>query len=183
MDRRKVQQCFAGLDYDFTAFDIDHFIVYVQQLRQRPIISQSFPFSAGISGLWLEMATVDFIIYQSRTHPIHQTHIRLHEVAHMLLDHPRQPIRDSLPAEMLRELTAAGTPSQTMRGHLRMREVNRRCNAFEEEAEYFVELLQRRVVKADRLSELTRTGTSIRSLARYVDGLPYAAKYPDDLQK
>ncbi len=180
MDRRKVQQCFEELDYDFTAFNIDHFVTYVQHRRRRPIISQPFPFSAGISGLWLETGQMDFIFFQSRTHPIHQTHIRLHEVAHMLLDHPRKPIAQLLPPEMVQQLTTPGARLHEMKGQLRSRTINRRSNVFEQEAECFVELVQGQVVKADRLAELTRPGTSIRALEPYIKGLPYAASRKND---
>lgn len=182
MDRCKVQQCFQELDYDFTDFNIDHFMMYVQHLRQRKIISQPYPFSAGISGLWLETRSVDFIFFQSRTHPIHQTHIRLHEVAHMLLDHPRKPITQLLPPEMLKELAQSDNRWCEMKGQLRSRVINRRSDVYEEEAEYFVELIQGQVVKADRLQELTRPGTSIRTLEPYIKGLPYAPSNQSDLE-
>ena len=84
----------------------------------------------------------------------------------MLLEHPLRPIQGLLPPELLDELP---TPS----GHLRTLEVNRAKDVYEQEAEYFVALVQKQVVLAERMAELTMGGSSIPALHPYVQGLPY----------
>jgi hypothetical protein len=38
-------------------------------------------------GLWIGTADVNYIYHEEGTTPCHQTHIALHELAHMLLNH------------------------------------------------------------------------------------------------
>ncbi|MFC5919079.1 hypothetical protein [Streptomyces pulveraceus] len=38
-------------------------------------------------GLWLSTETDDHIFFETRTSPLHQEHIVLHEIGHLLFDH------------------------------------------------------------------------------------------------
>ncbi|MEU5208872.1 hypothetical protein [Streptomyces sp. NPDC020742] len=38
-------------------------------------------------GLWLSTETDDHIFFEARTSPLHQEHIVLHEIGHLLFDH------------------------------------------------------------------------------------------------
>lgn len=56
--------------------------------RGRPLrlVSYSLPVP-GPFGLWLATASADYILYQAETTRVHQDHIILHEVGHILADH------------------------------------------------------------------------------------------------
>jgi len=41
----------------------------------------------GLPGLWLETDTADLLYYEERTSPLHQQHIVLHELGHILWGH------------------------------------------------------------------------------------------------
>lgn len=41
----------------------------------------------GPLGLWVDTPRADLILYQERTTPLHQSHIILHEVGHILANH------------------------------------------------------------------------------------------------
>ena len=57
--------------------------------RGRDIELRSFPLpTPGPIGLWLDTPTADLIIFQAQTTPRHQDHIILHEIGHILADHP-----------------------------------------------------------------------------------------------
>jgi hypothetical protein len=58
------------------------------QRRGRPIrlLPYSLPMP-GPFGLWLDAGTADYIVYQAETTRMHQDHIILHEVGHILADH------------------------------------------------------------------------------------------------
>ncbi|MCG8927346.1 hypothetical protein [Lentzea sp. CC55] len=57
--------------------------------RGRPIELMPLPMSAsGACGLWMAGATTDYICYERNTTPVHQAHIVLHELGHILCDHP-----------------------------------------------------------------------------------------------
>lgn len=166
INRHRIQQVLNALSYHFEDFSIDHFVQHVQVLRQRPILCIPYAFSPGISGAWVRGSRMDFIFYRSTTHRIHQNHVILHEIAHMLLEHPLRPIEGLLPPDLRDEIPMP-------KGHLRALEVNRAKDIYEQEAEYFVALVQKQVVRAERMVELTMGGSSIPALQPYVQGLPY----------
>jgi hypothetical protein len=58
--------------------------------RGRPLYVQALPGVASLTGpcgVWLETETEDFIFYESNTSRLHQDHIVLHEIGHMLRQH------------------------------------------------------------------------------------------------
>jgi hypothetical protein len=68
--------------------DLGEFVLGLERQRHRPI--RLCPFSSGPGipcGLWIGTADADYIYHGEGTTPYHQTHIALHEPAHMLLDH------------------------------------------------------------------------------------------------
>jgi len=64
--------------------------------RRRPIrlVPYSLP-APGPFGLWLATGTTDYVVYQSQTTRMHQDHIILHEVGHILADHARDGTDDA----------------------------------------------------------------------------------------
>jgi hypothetical protein len=68
----------------------DAMILWIEGLRGRPLILKELPqqaAGAGACGLWLATDTADFVFYERRTAPLHQEHIILHEIGHMLFGH------------------------------------------------------------------------------------------------
>jgi hypothetical protein len=70
-----------------TPFDLDIFIVGIATRRSRPIVRYALPLMGGLPGLWIETDTADLLYYEERTSPLHQQHIILHELGHILLGH------------------------------------------------------------------------------------------------
>ncbi len=69
-------------------FDLDRFLARLAIRRNRKIFLHPFTSGPGIPcGLWLGTTRADHIFHEEGTTPWHQTHIALHEVAHMLLGH------------------------------------------------------------------------------------------------
>ncbi len=57
--------------------------------RGRSIALLPLPMSAsGACGLWMAGSRADYICYERDTTPVHQTHIVLHELGHILCEHP-----------------------------------------------------------------------------------------------
>ncbi|MGH3548711.1 MAG: hypothetical protein ACRDQU_11505 [Pseudonocardiaceae bacterium] len=57
--------------------------------RGRPIYLRPWPLIVpGPFGLWIGRSNEDHIFYQQETTPVHQAHIILHEVGHVIADHP-----------------------------------------------------------------------------------------------
>jgi len=68
-------------------FDLGEFVLGLERQRHRPILLCPFSLGPGIPcGLWIGTADVNYIYHGEGTTPYHQTHIALHEPAHMLLD-------------------------------------------------------------------------------------------------
>ncbi|MER8182008.1 hypothetical protein [Kitasatospora sp. NPDC094015] len=56
-------------------------------LRLLPLPARSNAAEVGICGMWVAFGTVDHVYHSVVTSPIHQTHIVLHELSHILLGH------------------------------------------------------------------------------------------------
>jgi hypothetical protein len=69
-------------------FDLGQFVAGLERRRGRTIRLRPFSFGmGGLCGLWIGTAEADYIYHEAGTTPFHATHIVLHEIAHMLLDH------------------------------------------------------------------------------------------------
>lgn len=56
--------------------------------RGRPIRLVPYPLPVpGPSGLWIASPTADYVLYQQHTSTVHQDHIVLHEVGHIIAGH------------------------------------------------------------------------------------------------
>jgi hypothetical protein len=56
--------------------------------RKRLIFLHPFTAGPGVPcGMWIATDEADYIFHEEGTTPFHKTHIVLHEIAHMLLDH------------------------------------------------------------------------------------------------
>ncbi|MFE2283101.1 hypothetical protein ACFXDJ_02840 [Streptomyces sp. NPDC059443] len=62
----------------------------IAEQRGRPIRLHPLPREAaesGVCGLWVGTASVDYVFYEAQTTPLHQEHIVLHEIGHILFGH------------------------------------------------------------------------------------------------
>lgn len=77
--------------YDFRHFTLENFADWLSRRRGRtiefwPLLSK-FGHKENLMGFWAVICGVDCIAYLENTLPIHQLHIQLHELAHLLLGH------------------------------------------------------------------------------------------------
>jgi hypothetical protein len=67
---------------------VDELCDRLGERRGRPIRLVSFPLPVpGPFGVWLATDNADYIVFQSQTTRVHQDHIVLHEIGHMLAGH------------------------------------------------------------------------------------------------
>lgn len=77
--------------YDFANFSIQDFANWIAQNRKRPI--EFWPLTGtndgkeNMMGFWAVICGIDVIVYLENTLPIHQLHIQLHELSHILCGH------------------------------------------------------------------------------------------------
>jgi hypothetical protein len=157
------------LDYDFRQFTLPHFIQYLEKQRGHPIFVNEFTFiDVGNHAAWIGLGHADYIFYDAETHPVHQVHSILHECGHMVLGHTGEDLKALLSDELLQALHELTAP---LRG--RLRATYPWDDPQEREAEAFVRFLQREILVANRLEQLTKRASSIHDLARFASKLGY----------
>lgn len=84
-------------------FSLNAFCTALVRCRGRPLRLLPIPGNeTGPCGLWISTSDADYIFHQVATSPLHQEHIILHELAHMLFDHTA--VRESAPGMQSRLL-------------------------------------------------------------------------------
>jgi hypothetical protein len=85
--RKRCQARLADLDLP-RPFDVRALCANLERLRGKPIVLVPLELSAtGPCGLWISDDRRDYIVHESATSPMHQEHIILHEIGHLLCDH------------------------------------------------------------------------------------------------
>jgi hypothetical protein len=163
----RIQAAMRQLDYDFRQFTLEHFLAHLIQRRQRDIIVTGVPSEHRFHGAWIKADTADYVFFSGSTHPVHQVHTILHELGHIILGHQGDLLENVLPPALLAALNQ-------QRAVGRMRQVGSLDKSPEDrEAEAFVRLLQRQIMFANRLEQLTARTTSIEALEPFTRSLGY----------
>ena len=82
-------------------FDASVFCDRVAVQRGRPILLRPIASRAGPWGLWVATGSSDVIFFEADTSPLHQQHIILHELGHLLCDHTPLPVTDPATLQVL----------------------------------------------------------------------------------
>ena len=70
-------------------FHLEAFCASIGQTRRRHIMQVPHTFGdCGVTGVWVATPSVDYVFFEKNTPRPHQEHIILHEVGHLLWDHP-----------------------------------------------------------------------------------------------
>jgi len=161
----QAEKILRELDYDFTSFDLDDFLRFVGRRKGCEIVPipwEEMPL--GIFGMWLcdRQEALVYILYRCNVPLMHQVHIQLHEVAHILLDHPALDISQDL----VRIIINGGPPPDSrplMRSEYKTPQ--------DDEAEALANLIQQRVVRQASISRLTRNPAAEERLANFLRGM------------
>ena len=154
---RRMRAVLDALGYDFSRFTMEDFRAWLEWCRGRRIEFVPWTFESSISGGWLACPAVDLVFFHQDTLPIHQAHIQLHEMSHILCSH--------LPVQLgqvLSEADVASLEALLLRsGHTEREEM---------EAEVLASLVQQRVLDNSRLQELGKVVSSSfdEHFARYI---------------
>ena len=105
--RRTVRRLLRELDVQ-PPFDVQDFCVRLGNKRGRPIrlLPHSLPVP-GPCGLWLATTNFDLVMYQAEATTGHQEHIILHELGHIISDHPGDESDDDFLEYLLPALPSA----------------------------------------------------------------------------
>ncbi len=128
------------------------------QRRGRPIRLVAYPLPVpGPFGLWLATAAHDYIVFQSETTRMHQDHIILHEIGHILADHGR----DDPDVELCRTAMPDLSPEMVRRA------LARGCHDSEQEreAEALATIIMEWASELDSVTPLRADQDGLRKLA------------------
>ncbi len=84
--QRRCEAILRGVDLP-VPFDVQTFTEGLAARRGRPILLSPIASWPGPCGAWVASLAVDYIFYEQATSPLHQQHIILHELSHLLCGH------------------------------------------------------------------------------------------------
>jgi len=157
-----MQVLLAELDYDFSGFTMEGLICWLEDRRGRKILFVPWSMPPTLFGAWLVGEDCDYVFYESDTLPIHQAHIQLHEIAHILCGHPTLKIGSQQAQILLRH----ARPNPVGYESLPLRSTH--SDEAEHEAETLTALIQEKVLRHARLQELTTVVSTDEDIAAYI---------------
>ncbi len=137
--------------------DIQALCDQLQEARGRPITLMALRGleAGGPCGIWLATPGTDFVLHRDDTSPLHQTHIILHELSHLIFEHTHGLEGDYLRL-LLPNLGATAVRRILQRSAYTVRRILQR-SAYtvreEREAETLATLLTQRIARAPRESD------------------------------
>ncbi|WP_300010190.1 hypothetical protein [Pseudonocardia sp.] len=159
---RRARALVRSLDADVgipRPLDVPELLAGLARHRGRPIdLFATVNTAGGPCGMWLRQPDRDVIVHAADTSPLHQAHIVLHEIGHMIADHPGTCC---LPLDLVRRiLPGAGA---TLVGHLFARSTY--ATDEEREAELVASLIGSAALGSARGSAASGTGPGRRDRA------------------
>ena len=99
--RRRSRALVAALDIP-EPFDMDDFCRALGASRGRPLrrVAAELP-TGSPSGMWVATPEVDYVFFEQRTTALHQRHIVLHELGHLISNHDAPPAMTDAASRML----------------------------------------------------------------------------------
>jgi hypothetical protein len=160
--RLKAEKILQELNYDFRGFEIEQFIKRVGDLKGRRIRATPWKMPPAMFGAWLadEDDACDYIFYRIDAPPVHQIHIQLHELAHLLFGHPTFNISRIKIAESYQ-----GKGELPLKSYGRLRSTDQSDD--ENEAETLASMIQEQVIRYSQFAQLTHGISSDEKLARF----------------
>lgn len=131
----------------FADFSLDRFRSWVGDLYRRPIHCEPLAMHPDFSGAWVRTPVADVIFYEEQTTPLHQAHIQLHELCHILLGHETLRI-DLGDLNVVRDILVHGVGPFAEVGELPFRLRSRHTNVEEVEAETLASVIHHKALRA-----------------------------------
>ena len=157
------EKALKELQYDFKAFSIRGLISHISEMKGREIITIPWVMPATVFGAWLsdDEEPEEYIFYRDNIPVIHQVHIQLHELSHLLLGHPTLRINRKKIAEVFEK--KGSLPFTDL---IRLRSPKQaECEA---QAEVLATLIQERVIQNSNMDQLLNDLSSEEKLANFL---------------
>ncbi|MGW5643688.1 hypothetical protein [Saccharopolyspora sp. NPDC003762] len=141
--RQGVKELLRELEID-APLEVPELCGRLAKRRGREIKLRPYPLPVpGAFGLWIGTTDADYILYQSKTTTAHQDHIILHEVGHIISDHPSNENDDDIWTQLLPDI-----PPEVVRRALRREDYG---PAREREAEMVATVIKEWATLLDKL--------------------------------
>lgn len=163
----RMKAVLAELGYDFRQFTMDHFVAWVQERKRREIQFIPWHMPPGMFGLWMSDAEdpYEHVFFDSAAPPLHQVHIQLHELAHIICDHPTARLTQAEMEDLLRR--AVSNPE--ILNEVLLRAPNQA--EMEKEAETLAALIQEQVIHHEHLQQLSVVVSSDKNVVAHLKAL------------
>ncbi len=164
--KSKAEIILSELKYNFGTFSIVGFTQFIGDSMGRTIISIPWKMPATLFGAWMSDGDEpkEYIFYRDNVPAIHQVHIQLHELSHLLLKHPTLQINRDFIRKVVN--SHGNLPFDDL---LRLRSPE--MTQFEIEAETLASLIQERVIRNNRLEQLTSRLSSNENVVAFLKDL------------
>ena len=157
--------------YDFSQFTMESFRSWIEQQRGKELNFVPWAMPPSMSGAWLSSDKSEYIFYEKNTPTIHQGHIQLHELAHILCGHPTIKVGAEKITMLFRQVIDGCVDQEDQSLLLR----SAQSGEAEIEAEVLASFIQNKVIQNGRFQELlrkiTEEGDSVDFLTTYIKTL------------
>ncbi len=155
------------LNFNFSDFTMDGFVAWVQAHIGREVRFIPWDMSSNMFGVWISDADepVEHVFIDKNTPPLHRVHIQLHELSHIICEHPTIRLTKAQMKQML--LQALDDPGVLTEALLR----SPAQEDVEQEAEILASLIQHRVIMHERLAQLSLATSSNKDLVDHLQSL------------
>jgi hypothetical protein len=163
----RMKALLTELDFDFREFTMDRFVAWVQERKGREIRFIPWQMPPGMFGLWMSDAEdpCEHVFFDSVAPPLHQVHIQLHELAHIICDHPTARLTHIEMEDLL--LRAVRDPE--ILNEVLLRAPNKA--ELEKEAETLAALIQEQVIHHEHLQQLSVAVSSDKAVVVHFKAL------------
>ncbi len=141
-----------------TPFDLEVFCDALSLRRRRPIVLHAMASTPYACGMWIATDRADHVFHEEATSLVHQEHIVLHELSHMVCDHDSGRLHGRWAVELLPDLDPE-TVCRVLRRYDYSLEQER-------EAEVLATLIADRAPRPGRLHEGPRELVAVRARLR-----------------
>ena len=130
---------FENFQYDWQNFTIYSFVEYLNTHHQYNIDLVPFDLPPKLFGAWLTRRGVNYLFYSKKLPPLHQAHVILHELGHLLSGHKTYELTDQ-------DIQKFSTGDVSIFQHAKQRSNKDATDPKEIEAEKFAIDLQEKVI-------------------------------------
>lgn len=165
--RKRMQQILAdiGQSYDFHKFSFESLVSWIENRRSRKIVFVPWLMDTSVFGAWIASEDYDYIFYAANALPVHQLHIKLHELSHILCGHQTVTVTTDAVYHLWMQSLQNEAPSTSFL----MRSLHKEEK--EREAEILSSLIQEQAFRNDRWQVLTNALTVNRDLERFYQAI------------